>query len=280
MAHGRPSEYPLMNHAVSERAIADFQRDGAVCLRGVFADWVDVIAAGIERNLREPGPYAAQSVRRGEPGSFFDDYCNWQRIEEFRQLIERSAAAEVAARIMGSQTAQFFHEHVLVKEPGTLKATPWHQDAPYYFVDGRHTVSFWIPIDPVGDATLRLIAGSQHWDPMILPVRWLDDSDFYIAPGSYRPVPDPDTEPDLRVLEWALEPGDAVLFHFGTAHGARGNPSPRRRRALSLRWVGDDARYAERPGRTSPPFPGHGMQPGQRLRDDWFPILYGVRQPA
>jgi len=270
----------MMEDIVSERAIADYRRDGAVCLRGVFADWVDVIAAGIERNLREPGPYAAESVASGEAGSFFDDYCNWQRIAEFRQLIECSPAAEVAARIMGSQTAQFFHDHVLVKEPGTQKATPWHQDAPYYFVDGRHSVSFWIPIDPVREATLRLIAGSQHWDPMILPVRWLDDSDFYSAPGSYRPVPDPDTEPELRVLEWALEPGDAVLFHFATAHGARGNPSVRRRRVLSLRWVGDDAHYAERPGRTSPPFPGHGMSAGQRLRDDWFPILYDARQSA
>ena len=55
-----------------------------MCLRGVFADWVDTIAAGIERNLAEPGPYAAQSVRVGEAGSFFDDYCNWQRVAEFR----------------------------------------------------------------------------------------------------------------------------------------------------------------------------------------------------
>jgi ectoine hydroxylase-related dioxygenase (phytanoyl-CoA dioxygenase family) len=258
----------------SERDIADYRRDGAVCLRGVFADWVDVIAAGIERNLSEPGPYAAQSVRGGETGSFFDDYCNWQRIAEFRQLIEHSPAAGLAARLMGSQRAQFFHDHVLVKEPGTQKATPWHQDAPYYFVDGRDTVSFWIPIDPVREATLRLIAGSHHWQPMILPVRWLDDSDFYAAPGHYRPVPDPERDPALRVLEWELQPGDAVLFHFATAHGARGNPSARRRRVLSLRWVGDDAHYAERPGRTSPPFPGHGMRPGERLRCDWFPILY------
>ena len=259
---------------VTDRDICDYRRDGAVCLRGVFADWVDTIAAGIERNMREPGPYAAESVRSGEAGSFFDDYCNWQRIAEFRELVERSPAAEVAARIMGSQSAQFFHDHVLVKEPGTQKGTPWHQDAPYYFVDGSQTVSFWIPIDPVKEATLRLIAGSHHCEPLILPVRWLDDSDFYSAAGHYRPVPDPDSEPDLRVLEWTMDPGDAVLFHFRTAHGARGNPTSSRRRVLSLRWVGDDARYAERPGRTSPPFPGHEMIAGQRLRTDWFPILY------
>src|SRR5450631_1107809 len=157
---------------VTDRDIADFRRDGAVCLRAVFAEWVDTIAAGIERNMREPGPYAADSVRSGEAGRFFDDYCNWQRIPEFRQLVERSPAAEIAARIMGSQSAQFFHDHVLVKEPGTQKPTPWHQDTPYYFVEGEQTVSFWIPVDPVRGATLRLIRGSHLWRTPVLPVRW------------------------------------------------------------------------------------------------------------
>ena len=269
-----------MSEWITTDEIAAFQRDGAVCVRGAFRDWVEVIAAGIERNLHEPGPYAAQSVRPGEPGSFFDDYCNWERIPEFARIVRESPAAEIAAAAMGSVTAQFFHDHVLVKEPGTQKATPWHQDGPYYFVDGRQTVSFWIPIDPVTDATLRVIAGSHRWEKWVLPVRWLDDGSFYAEAGDYLPVPDPERDPSLQVLEWPLEPGDAVLFDFRTVHGARGNPSATRRRALSLRWVGDDARYAERPGRTSPPYPGHEMRPGQRLREDWFPVLRPGLTPA
>lgn len=86
------------------------------------------------------------------------------------------------------------------------------------------------------------------------------------------PVPDPDAE-GMQVLEWAMEPGDAVAFHYKTLHGARGNESANRRRAFSLRLVGEDARYVERPGRTSPPYPGHDMVAGQRLREDWFPVL-------
>ena len=54
---------------------------------------------------------------------------------------------------------------------------------------------------------------------------------------------------------------------------ARGNTSTRRRRAFSLRLVGEDAAFADRPGRTSPPYPGHGMTAGERLREDWFPVL-------
>ena len=107
----------------------------------------------------------------------------------------------------------------------------------------------------------------------MLPVRWLKEEAFYPDSDAYRPVPDPDAE-GMRILEWDMEPGDAVAFHFDMLHGARGNVSDRRRRAFSLRLVGEDARYAARPGRTSPPFPGHGMEPGDRLREDWFPVVF------
>ncbi len=68
--------------------------------------------------------------------------------------------------------------------------------------------------------------------------------------------------------------GDAVAFHYRTLHGARGNTSAARRRAFSLRLVGEDARVVDRPGPTSPPYPGHGMRAGERLREDWFPQVW------
>lgn len=259
---------------IPEAQIEQFQEDGCLVVRGLFADWVDVMAAGVARNMAEPGPYASENAVT--EGRFFDDYCNWQRIPEFERMAFDSPAAELAARVMRSRRAQFFHDHVLVKEPGTPKPTPWHADAPYYFVEGSQTVSLWLPLDPVREASLRLIAGSHRWDKMVRPVKWAAGEDFYEG-GDWTPVPDPDADPGAsRVLEWAMEPGDAVLFDFRCVHGARGNLASSRRRALSLRFVGDDARYAERPGRTSPPFPGHGMHPGERLREDWFPVVWGA----
>lgn len=260
---------------ITQQQIERYQADGAVLIPGLFSDWVDRLAAGIERNMREPGPYAAENLKPGEQGRFFDDYCNWQRIPEFVDFIEHSPAAAAAAKLMGSHRVQVFHDHVLVKEPGTSKPTPWHQDAPYYFVDGEQTVSFWVPVDPVTDASLRLVAGSHRWDKPVLPTRWLSEEDFYASDDEYMAVPDPDAEPEkYPVLEWPMQPGDAVAFHYKTLHGARGNEAASRRRAFSLRVVGDDARYVERPGRTSPPFPGHGMAAGQRLREDWFPVIW------
>lgn len=252
--------------------IDTFQRDGVVLIRGLFADHVETLRAGVARNMAEPGPFASNNDKPGETGWFFDDYCNWERIPEFAQVVRTSPAAQVAADLMQSGTVQMFHDHVLVKEPGTSMATPWHQDGPYYFVEGRQTVSFWSPLDPVKEAALRCVARSHAWEKPVLPTRWAKGDAFFDA-EPYMPVPDPDSE-GMDIREWEMAPGDAVAFSFGTLHGARGNNSPARRRAFSLRLIGDDARYTQRPGPTSPPFPGHDMMPGQRLREDWFPILY------
>jgi len=262
-----------MSIEVTQDQIDAYARDGAVLIKGLFADHVETLRKGVARNMAEPGPYAAENLRPGEAGRFFDDYCNWTRIAEFEEVIRESAAAEVAAQLMGSQRVQVFHDHVLVKEPGTSKPTPWHQDGPYYFVEGSQTVSFWSPLDPVREASLRLVAGSHRWPKPVLPTRWLKEDAFYPDDGAYIAVPDPDAE-GMEVLEWEMAPGDAVAFHFATLHGARGNSSAARRRAFSLRLLGDDARYVERPGPTSPPFAGHAMAAGQRLRADWFPEIW------
>lgn len=261
--------HPLISHS----HVHEYQSDGVVMIPGLFANWIDTLRAGIERNMQSPGPYASENLKEGECGRFFDDYCNWQNVPEFADVITNSAVAEVAADLMNSQSVQMFHDHVLVKEPGTSKPTPWHQDGPYYFVEGTQTISFWCPVDPVEDASLRCVKGSHLWEKPVLPTRWLSEDDFYPDPDEFIPVPDPDTE-NMDIAEWHMQPGDAVAFNFGILHGARGNETTRRRRAFSLRLVGDDARYVERQGRTSPPFPGHDMSPGDRLREDWFPKIW------
>lgn len=262
-----------MHALLTEATVAEFQTKGVTVIRGLFTDHVETIRAGIDRNMAEPGPYAAENLKEGDTGRFFDDYCNWQRIPEFQQVIRNSPAAEVAADLMRSQSAQLFHDHVLVKEPGTSKPTPWHQDGPYYFVGGKQNVSFWAPVDPVTKASLRCVAGSHLWPKPVVPTKWLNEDNFYPDSDAYIPVPDPDAE-GMEVVEWALEPGDAVAFNYWILHGARGNEAADRRRAFSLRLLGDDAHYVERPGPTSPPFPGHNMAAGDKLRADWFPTIF------
>ncbi|APG48261.1 phytanoyl-CoA dioxygenase family protein [Phaeobacter porticola] len=263
----------MVHPLITQDHIDQFQRDGVVLIRGLFADQVEILRDGVEANMAHPGPYASNNEKAGQTGRFFDDYCNWTRIPQFEQAIKKSPVAEVAADLMQSSRVQMFHDHVLVKEPGTSMATPWHQDGPYYFTEGKQTVSFWSPLDPVTDASLRCVAGSHRWEKEVVPTRWVSEENFFADEGQYMPVPDPDAE-GMTIREWDMQPGDAVAFHYRTLHGARANTSETRRRAFSLRLVGDDARYIERPGPTSPPYHGHEMVPGQILREDWFPVLY------
>ncbi len=263
---------------VTEADVGAYQRDGAVCLRGVFDRvWVDRVAAGVEKNLAEPGPYAKFYTPQGNPGFFFGDYCNWSRIPEFRAFVLHSPAAAIAGRLMRSRKVNVFHDHLLVKEPGTTERTPWHHDQPYYCVDGRQVCSIWMPLDPVPRETcVEYVAGSHRWGRWFMPRRFVDHQDYDYQPDAYESVPDIDARREAyTILGWDLEPGDCIVFHALTLHGAPGNTSlDRRRRALSTRWLGDDAVFAERPGVTSPPFPGRGLKPGDPMDCDTFPVVW------
>jgi ectoine hydroxylase-related dioxygenase (phytanoyl-CoA dioxygenase family) len=265
---------------ITDADVEAFQRDGAVCLRGVFdASWIARVAAGVEKNLAAPSPYAKFYTPKDTPGFFFGDYCNWSRIPELRDYVLHSPAAATAARLMRARTVRIFHDHLLVKEPGTTERTPWHHDLPYYCIDGTQICSIWLPLDPVArDTAIEFVAGSHAWGQSFTPRRFVDHRNYDYEPGVYAPVPDIDGERDrYRILGWEMAPGDCVVFHGLTLHGAPGNLSlERRRRAFSTRWMGDDIVYATRPGTTSPPFPEleGKLRPGDPMDHELFPVVW------
>ncbi len=114
----------MLHPLLTQDHVEAYQRDGVVLVKGLFKDYVEQLRKGIETNMAEPGPYAAENLKVGENGRFFDDYCNWNRIAEFEEAIRHSPVAEVAADLMQSSAVLVFHDHVLVKEPGTSKSTP------------------------------------------------------------------------------------------------------------------------------------------------------------
>ena len=88
---------------ITEAEVEAFQRDGAIVLRGLLADWVEVMARGVARNMADPGPYASENAVT--EGRFFDDYCNWTRIPEFVEVINRTPALQAAARLIPRHAA-------------------------------------------------------------------------------------------------------------------------------------------------------------------------------
>jgi ectoine hydroxylase-related dioxygenase (phytanoyl-CoA dioxygenase family) len=252
-----------------------FRRDGAVCVRGAFSDAeVALVARGIDRNLAEPSELALVASRADDPGRFFEDFRGWQRIPEFEEFMRASGAAQIAGELMGSQRVRLFHDHVLVKEPETRQPTPWHQDQPYYNVDGRQVCSLWMPVDPVDrESTVEFVAGS-HLGPWLMPRTFMDAEAKWFPEGSLEELPDIEGDRgQFEILAWELEPGDVVYFHMLALHAAGG--ATRRRRALSIRFLGDDATHAPRPWKTSPDFPElAGLPAGAPMEHPLFPVLW------
>ncbi len=261
----------------ADELVDAFRSEGVVVLRDVLdVGELEALGRGVERNLADLSPIALNATRPGEPGAFIEDFRNWQRIPEYEQVIRDSSLGRVAGELMGSEEVRLFHDHLLVKEAGTLDRSPWHQDQPYYCIEGRQTVSFWIPLDPVErPSTLEFVAGS-HAGSWFMPRSFVKGTSMVFAEGELDEVPDIEADRDLwDIRGWAMEPGDAVAFNMLTLHAAGG--SPRRRRAFSLRLIGDDVRYAPRPHRTSPPFDeldNGSLEPGAPMEHSLFPVIW------
>jgi ectoine hydroxylase-related dioxygenase (phytanoyl-CoA dioxygenase family) len=262
---------------VSAETAAAFARDGVACIRSVLSP-AEVAAAtrAIEAVLEDPGPLAQVASGSDDPGFFTEDFCRWQDIPEIEQLARRSRMPAIAAALMATPQVRFYHDHVLVKEGRTQQRTPWHQDQPYYNVDGRG-VSAWIPVDQVPEAGCLELVASSHRGPWLLPRTFLRNEARWFPEGSLAELPDIEADRgayDIRRFE--LGPGDAIFFDFLTVHGAPGFPFDSRRRVLSLRYLSADARHAPRRWPTSPLFTGLDAElPGGAVMDHpLFPVVW------
>ena len=257
-----------------------FQKHGAVVLRNALtSSEVALLREGIEHVLQHPSPRAIVASSNDDAGRFFEDFNRWPDVPSLHTFVHSTRLARLGAQLMQSRTATLFHDHILVKEQGTATKTPFHQDQPYYDIEGAQTVSFWIPVEPVDEATcLELIAGT-HLGP------WYCPRTFKTAVAKWFPegcLPEFPAEHPGTVLRWALQPGDCIAFHHLTVHGAPGVAGTHPRRPVySLRLVGDDVTFQPRPWVPSPDLAPMLMllgndprQAGQPLSGPLFPTLF------
>jgi ectoine hydroxylase-related dioxygenase (phytanoyl-CoA dioxygenase family) len=256
---------------------AAFARDGVVCVRSAL-DPGEVAAAAraIDAVLASPGPLAQVASGADDRGAFTEDFCRWREIPGIERLARHSRIPGIAAALMATSQVRFYHDHILVKEGRTRQRTPWHQDQPYYNVDGRG-VSAWIPVDPVPEAGCLELVASSHRGPWLLPRTFLLGEARWFPEGSLAELPDIEADRgafDIRRFD--LAPGDAIFFDFLTVHGAPGFPYQTRRRILSLRYLSADARYAPRRWPTSPPFEGLDgeLAAGAAMDHPLFPVVW------
>jgi ectoine hydroxylase-related dioxygenase (phytanoyl-CoA dioxygenase family) len=225
-----------------------------VVLKGVLPPaWIERMRGAVDGVLAAPSSAAVEYAPSGR-GRYLGDFFVWMRDADFEAFALRSPTVTLARQLMGANQVNFFYDQLLVKEPMTQEETPWHQDLPYWPLRGEDIVSLWVAFDPAPPeaGAMRYMAGSHREGVMYAPRAFSKDSGFaevYARMG----LPEfPDSSgfldsPALRVC--AVEPGDVIAHHPLTFHWSPGNLHPRhRRRALALRYLGDDAVFDGRPG--------------------------------
>lgn len=287
--------------AVTQEEIAHYEKHGVVHLPGildlelvnrmesVFMEVMDTqsegmassdfeeLAKGLEaqgleilNEKKDPSDTSAKHRGKFKAGSF-----NCYNYPSLNSLGQKAPFGQIAADLMGSSKICFYGDQLFWKQPNSLQRTAFHQDATYFHHEGEQCCTFWMPMDKVDEENGMMgYARSSHRGALYKPNLFVSQASF---PGSEgQPLPDVEgNEDEFDVVYYPAEPGDIIVHHVKTWHGSTGNVSPtRHRRALTLRYLGDDVRYLERPG-TPPDSPkSASLKNGDPIECDEFPLMW------
>lgn len=261
-------------------AVADaFDRDGVVVLRNLIDPaGVQRMRSAVDWAMTHPSPFVQDFVGRDDKGRFFSDLHNWARNADYEALATKGALPEAAGRLLRARTVRILYDQTLVKEPGTASPTLWHHDLPFWPVRGEKICSLWIALDRVdaesgGVAYLR---GSHRSPKRYRPTQPDTPETRRMRNMELEPAPNFGRLGGEDLLTWDLEAGDALAFHALTLHGAGGNKSPdRTRRAVVVRYVGEDVTFVEGPHALG--FPEElGLREGDPLSGPRFPVVWSA----
>ena len=261
---------------VTEAEIETFWRDGVVCLRGVLdpgllhamAEPVEVAIAGTQS--------ADLSALAGAPESsarFVAGIDHWRRQPEMRMFACDSSLPETVAALLRSTDVYLYEDSVLVKEPGAAEHTQWHQDLGYFHVEGTQLCTTWCPLDPADEESgaMQFARGSHRRPETYRPNLFVTTDPI---PGTEGEIVPDVAAGDFDIIAFALEPGDITVHHARTLHAAGPNRSTdRRRRAISVRYCGDDVRVHLRAGAPVKPEQQH-LSEGDPLGNDAHPRVW------
>lgn len=265
-------------HSVLE----EYRRDGVVCLRGVFdAEWISVLAAGVEEAERHLSSRSEVFEERDGRPTYYNDLFRWHDVAPYERFITGSPAAAIAGTLLETRELRVFYDSVFVRRHGVESPTPWHQDVPYWCIAGEQICTIWTPLDSVHrDSALEFVRGS-HREGVQYAREPFGRDYFSGEDGAVQDVPDINHHREnYDILGWAMEPGDCLVFDGMVLHGGVARLAPERQlRAVSVRWLGDDAVYApDKPGGVAPDLSSelapYKIESGSPLSCPLFPVLW------
>ena len=139
---------------ISQADIEAFQKHGVVALRGVVDPyWLEQLAIAIEADIANPGPFFHGYEPENGRGRFHGNQRTWETHEIFRRFCCESPLPRIAQQLLQTNKVNLLYDQLFIKEPETVNPTRWHNDQPYWPVDGNMIASIWVALDPTTHET-------------------------------------------------------------------------------------------------------------------------------
>ena len=270
--------------------VETYHRDGVLLLPGMFdKDWIELLNKGLDANIEAPTRRSRIWYKDTSGRSMFYDHTAWKGIEEYRKFIFNSPAAQICGQLMRSTTINFFFDSVFVRSTGTQFETPWHQDEPYWSVEGYDACSIWMPLGPVKRKNaLSFVPGSHRLKTVfkqynfgdLNPVRKKNVDQVDFSDIAEQEFPDINADPKrFGVVSWDMQPGDCIVFNGRTMHGGSGKlDDDCELRVFTTKWVGDDVRIKFRDCGMDPDHSADmiekNLKPGDRPGTNLYPRIW------
>jgi len=293
---------------ITSEEIETFNREGVVALRNVVPNsWVDQLRAAMDEVFDRDGSDTKGALAEGSSnkGSRGDIAAHMRKLIEGgasstrlaveaghtpvgRSIVETDACSwhdglrrchvegplpELVAQLTESERVNLYSDQLFLKEPGSSVRTPWHQDKPFWVMQGAKVAVCWVPVDDVTieSGAMGYIVGSHKWGQTFKPSDFVTMTGTSTVPGlSYDGLDDlppiDDNLDDYEIRRYEARPGDVIVHHWETLHGSTGNISADRiRRAASVRFAGDGVTFYKRPSAPEPFRNDVGLDDGDDL---------------
>ncbi|MEM7639248.1 MAG: phytanoyl-CoA dioxygenase family protein [Pseudomonadota bacterium] len=219
-------------------------------------------------------PLLEDELQAGE-GCFFYDVAAWKHDHGVRQVAFDSALPALVADLLDTQYLNFWEDTTFVKGPRSRQKTAFHQDLAYFQIAGDHCVIVWIPLDPAcpENGVVEYVRGSHKWNEVYAPNVFISQTPIAASPEQRCPDIEGQRE-NYDIISFDVEPGDVIIHHVLTIHGAGGNMTDQWRRAMSFRYCGDRVRYFDRPGAIPQVGVRGDLENGDRLFSRDYPVVW------
>jgi ectoine hydroxylase-related dioxygenase (phytanoyl-CoA dioxygenase family) len=274
---------------VTEQMKRDLAVDGGIVVRGLFkGERLKRMREAFEYGIAHPSKLATR-VWKGTEHEHFNDFTNPANSEQYLAMIRDLGLADFMAELWGSEHVWFFGEELFIKSGGKTGRSPWHQDTSYFAGKGPQLANIWTSFESLpGENVLEFVRGSHRgieYDGTAYSSPTDPTKPLWGAAAGLPRLPDIEAErakdpKSWDVVSWALEPGDALVFHSGCLHGgAPVTPACPERHTLVLRFFGDELFYRPLPD-TKPDYPmdlreanDPSLTPGEPYRPSCYPQL-------